>query len=77
MKNIKPCPYCDGEVEMVKLIPKLKDKTEEVYRIECKRCHKVVARGLKFDIETDEEGEERIEQYKSEMVRLYPPMTKG
>ena len=73
MQNVNPCPYCGGEVEIVKLIPKLHDKTDEVYRIECKRCRRLVARGVKFPTETDEEGNERIQQYKAEIARVWDP----
>ena len=73
MQNVKPCPYCGGEVEIVKLIPMLKDKFDNVYRIECKRCRKLVARGIKFDIETEEEGRQRIEDYQKEINRIWSP----
>ena len=65
MKNIKPCPYCDGEVEMVKL-------KNDKYRIDCKRCHALVAKGRKFDIESVKDGEERIKEYNEVMKTLFP-----
>jgi len=74
MQNVSPCPYCGGEVEVVKLIPVLHDRTDDVYRIECKRCRRLVARGLKFEIESKEQGQKRIEEYKAEINRLFPPM---
>lgn len=75
MLGVRPCPYCNGEVEVVKLIPVLQDKTEEVYRIECKKCRKLVARGIKFPDETDAEGAERILQYKNYQAEKFAPLS--
>ena len=71
MKDIRPCPYCGGEVEVVKLIPKVKG--DEWYRIQCMRCKRTVAKGLKFDCETVDEGKERIRQYKEYIKRVWSP----
>ena len=62
MKNVTPCPYCKGEVEVVKLGQKKTEKTD-VYRITCLHCKKTVARGLKFEIETLAQGKKRIKEY--------------
>lgn len=62
MKNIKPCPYCGGEVEVVRLANDKKTH-RKMYRIECWRCRRTVGRGLGFPIESDEEANERIRQY--------------
>lgn len=75
MLGVRPCPYCNGEVEVVKLIPMLQDKTEEVYRIECKKCRRLVARGIKFPDETDAEGAERILQYKNYQAERFAPLS--
>lgn len=72
MQNVKPCPYCGGEVEIVKLIKKSMERTQP-YRIECKKCRKLVARGTKFDCETEKEGKARIEDYEKEMERIWRP----
>jgi len=72
MKNIRPCPYCGSEVEMVKLIQKPKEK-KQPYRIQCTRCKQLVARGDKFPIETISEAEERIADYNREIERLWSP----
>ena len=76
MTGVRPCPYCGGEVEVVKLIPKLQDKTDEVYRIECKRCRMLVVRGIKFENETEKEGKERIQQYKDYQAKRFAPINK-
>lgn len=73
MENIRPCPYCKGEVEMVKLRKKPNEKRQP-YRIQCKKCHMLVARGEGFEIETMSEAEERIAQYDAEMARIYAPL---
>ena len=72
MENIKPCPYCGGEVEVVKLNKKDK-KDKQLYRIQCMRCHALTAKGLKFEKETPAEGEKRIRQYEAEMKRIWAP----
>lgn len=66
MKGVKPCPYCGGEVEVVKLIKTAEEKKEkkpQPYRIECRQCRALVARGQKFPIETVFEGKKRIKDY--------------
>lgn len=62
MKGIRPCPYCGGEVEVVKLAHK-KDEPNDVYRIECLSCRALVPRGLGFNGESKKEIKERIKQY--------------
>ncbi len=64
MKGVNGCPYCGGEVEVVKLTKKKRERGE-IYRIECRKCRKLVARGVKFEIESKEEGAVRIKQYKA------------
>lgn len=61
MKGIRPCPYCNGEVEVVRLSDGKFGK--KMYRIECRRCRRTVGRGLGFPNETIEEAKERIKQY--------------
>lgn len=66
MLGVKPCPYCGGEIEMVKLVMNEKEKTEkkpQPYRIECRSCRALVARGQGFPIESESEVKERIDQY--------------
>ena len=65
MQGVKPCP-CGGEVEVIKLNRKPTDE-EQYYRIECKRCHALVARGIHFPKESYEDGMERIRQYEALM----------
>ena len=72
MQNVKPCPYCGGEIEMVKLIRNKNDK-HDVYRIECRKCRKLVARGEWFPIETPGEGLERIRDYKKYIENKLAP----
>ena len=62
MIGVKGCPYCGGEVEVVKLIPKKTEKGD-VYRISCLKCKMTVARGVKFEKETAAEGKQRIADY--------------
>ena len=68
MLNVNPCPYCGGEVEVVRLANKGR---ERMYRIQCYKCHALVARGKKFEKETTEQGEERIKQYEAVMENKY------
>ena len=75
MQNIKPCPYCGGEIEMVKLIKRQNEK-RDVYRIECKKCRALVARGEGFAGETISEAEERIADYNREMARIWDPLNR-
>lgn len=66
MLGVKPCPYCGGEIEMVKLVMSEKEKNEkkpQPYRIECRRCRALVARGQGFPVESKSEVKERIDQY--------------
>lgn len=62
MKGIRPCPYCGGEVEVIRLADD-KETGKRTYRIECRNCRKLVARGRKFKDETEAEGKERIKDY--------------
>ena len=73
MKNVRPCPYCGGEVEVVRMAdrPKTKEKT---YRIECRHCHALVARGYGFPIETISEAEERIRDYERVIAEQLAPI---
>lgn len=73
MKGLRPCPYCGGEVEMVKLKGRKTDK-EPIFRIECYRCRKLVARGYGFPNETSKEVKERIEQYEKITEQKYAPI---
>lgn len=66
MLGVRPCPYCGGEIEMVKLVMNEKEKKEkkpQPYRIECRSCRALVARGQGFPIESKSEVKERIDQY--------------
>lgn len=66
MLGVKPCPYCGGEIEMVKLAMNAKERNEkkpQPYRIECRSCRALVARGQGFPIESKSEVKERIDQY--------------
>ncbi len=72
MQGIKPCPYCGGEVEVVKLVKKPGEK-EQPYRIECRMCRSLVSRGRKFPVETVADGEERIRNYDVFMTDRFAP----
>ena len=74
MKNVRPCPYCGGEVEVVKLIRRDNEK-KQPYRIQCMRCKALVARGTKFEKETQAEADQRIEDYNNEIKKLWNPMS--
>lgn len=74
MKNVKPCPYCGGEVEVVKLVKRENEK-KAPYRIQCYECRALVARGFGFPIETLSEGEERIKDYEKYMKEYWSPIT--
>ena len=66
MLGLNPCPYCGGEVELVKLNKKrLKDP--DLYRVECLHCRRLTARGKGFENESPKMAEERIDQYKQIM----------
>ena len=69
MKGLNPCPYCGGEVEIVKLNKK-KPKEKDLYRIECLKCRALTARGTGFEKESPKLAEERINQYK-EIMKSY------
>ena len=58
---------------MIKL-PRKKDDNCDMYRIECKRCRRLVARGEKFPIESPGEGIERIRQYKEVIAQRMKPL---
>lgn len=73
MTGVKPCPYCGGEVEVVKL-RKHENDIDQPYRIECRKCHALVPRGKGFPIETYYEKEERINQYNEYIARQFAPM---
>lgn len=75
MENVRPCPYCGGEVEVIKLRKNQDDvkKNFQPYRIQCYHCHATVARGRKYPIESDREGEERIQQYQDYINRVWNP----
>lgn len=80
MEGLNPCPYCKGEVEIIKLCPKPKEKGP-VYRIECRKCRALVARGLGYPNESKSASIERIRQYEElTNKRLYgdnpPPIKK-
>ena len=64
MKGIRPCPYCGGEVEVIRLADEKKTH-KKMYRIECWGCRRTVGRGLGFPNETVEEAKERIKQYET------------
>ena len=89
MQNVRPCPYCGGEVEVVRIQDKItyiekmvngekvkEKKADKQYRIECKKCKKLVAKGTKFECETDAEGAQRIKDYEAEMDRIWYPNTR-
>lgn len=69
MEGLNPCPYCGGEVELIKLNKK-SSKDKDLYRIECMRCRSLVAKGRGFKNESKEDAEKRIEQY-NEHMRVY------
>lgn len=76
MKNVKPCPYCGGEVEVVKLIKTADEKRDhkpQPYRIECRCCKALVARGQGFPIESRTEIEERIKDYNNYIANKFTP----
>lgn len=92
MLNIRPCPYCGGEVEVVRIpdivtytykTDKKTGKKEKIehrekqYRIECKHCRTLVAKGTKFEKETKAEGLERIKQYEAETEKRFAKINCG
>ena len=51
MKDVRPCPYCGSEVEVVRV--KDDPKTgKRRFRIECRHCRALVANGIGFPNET-------------------------
>lgn len=73
MDGVRPCPYCGGEVEVVKL-PMYEDdrkKKFQPYRIQCYSCHALVAKGQRYPIETVAQGKERIKQYNNYIDRMW------
>lgn len=62
MLGVEACPYCGGEVEVIKLAKKEKEKFQP-YRIECRLCRALVARGQGFPIESKSQAKKRIDQY--------------
>lgn len=62
MKGLNPCPYCRGEVEIVKLNRKHKSD-KPMYRIECLQCRKLVEKGTGFPGEPWIVSKERIDQF--------------
>lgn len=76
MTGVRPCPYCGGEVEMVKLVKNAKEIAEnrpQPYRIECRKCRALVARGQGFPIESMIEIRERIKQYNEHIENKFFP----
>ena len=72
MNGINRCPYCGGEVEMVKLNKKRKTDTD-MFRIDCRSCHYVVPKGRRFPGESKADEDERIAQYEKIMKDYYAP----
>lgn len=74
MLNILPCPYCGGEVEVVRLANKGRNKQ---YRIQCMKCHALTAKGTKFEKESVSDGNLRILQYEQVLEKQFrKPMDK-
>ena len=70
MDGVLGCPYCGGEVEVIKLVKK-KDEKKTPYRIECRKCRELVARGFGFAIESKEKQKQRIRDYEKYMDHYY------
>lgn len=68
MEGVRPCPYCKGEVEVIRMPDLDKQKT---YRISCKRCGALVVRGQGFPIETLSDAEDRINDYERFMEKQF------
>ena len=66
MKGLPLCPYCNGEVEVVKLNKK-KPKDKPLYRIECLKCRKLVESGTGFLIESPRVSKERIRIFEEKL----------
>lgn len=60
MKGVLPCPYCGGEIEMVRLADV---KGVRTFRIQCMHCHALVAKGQGFPDEPKKDVKKRIEDY--------------
>ena len=75
MKGIRPCPYCGGEVEVIRLPNHPKTK-KRLYRIECRHCHALTAKGTGFPDETPEEAEARIRDYDAVMKKQLTAFSK-
>lgn len=73
MKNIKPCYYCGGEVEVVRL-KNDKETGERRFRIECRKCHALTERGVGFKDEPKDQAEQRIRDYDDVMAKLFSPL---
>ena len=69
MKGLRPCPYCGGEVEIVKLNKK-KGKPYPLYRLQCHQCKRVAIGNGGFPRESLIEAEERINQYNDIMSNV-------
>jgi len=75
MRDVLPCPYCGGEVEVVRLRDKVEGKLKtKIYRIQCMQCKAVVPFGTKFPDESEEDGEKRIKQYEKHIDRVWSPL---
>lgn len=70
MIGVLGCPYCGGEVEVTRLADKGKEKQ---YRIQCLRCHALVAKGKKFPNESEKDGEQRIKEYEEYINQIWAP----
>lgn len=73
MQGIRPCPYCGGEIEVVKLV-KRKEEKKSPYRIQCLKCRALVARGIGFPNESAAEAKERIQQYDEVIAKKMGPL---
>lgn len=73
MIGVKGCPYCGGEVEVIRLNKKKTDEFQP-YRVECKKCHRVAARSEGgFPIESSLDMKERIQDYERYMEKVWYP----
>ena len=69
MTGITPCPYCGGEVEVIKLCKKKGKEKKDPYRIECRKCRALVARGFGFPDEPEAQSKLRLKEYDEYMHR--------
>jgi hypothetical protein len=74
MEGLNPHLKCGGEVEVIKLNEQKKGKP--LYRIECRRCRALVAKGTGFPEEPERYSRERIHQYNEIMAVKYGPLNK-